>query len=88
MSDIAKILAENQKEMLKLIAPVSKKQTALIVPDETDSESENVPATASSTPVKSKTTATTQKTTPVNSRNRRSSTLSSFQKYLREKNNV
>ena len=44
--------------MLKLIAPVARKQTALIVPDETDSESETVPATATFTPVKSKTTAT------------------------------
>ena len=28
MSDLAKVLAENQKEMLKLIAPLSKKQSA------------------------------------------------------------
>ena len=50
MSGLAKILAENPKEMLKLVAPVAKKQTALVVPDETDSEPENVPATATSTP--------------------------------------
>ena len=56
MSDLTKILAENQKEMFKLIAPVAKKQPALTVPEETDSESENVPATATSTPVKTKTT--------------------------------
>ena len=49
--------------MLKLIALVAKQQTALIVPDETDSESENVTAEAFSTPVKPKTTAATQKTT-------------------------
>ena len=69
MSDLTKILAENQKEILKLIAPVPKKQSALTVPEETDSESENVPATATSTPVKTKTTAGNHKTTPVNSRN-------------------
>ena len=57
--------------MLKLIAPAAKKQTALSVSDETDSESEHVPATATSTPVRPRTTATTQKTTPVNSRNKR-----------------
>ena len=69
MSDFTKILAENQKEMLKLIAPVAKNQTPLAIPDETDSESEDVPATVTSTPEKSKTTATTHKTTPVTSRN-------------------
>ena len=68
LSDLTKIIAENQKEMLKLMAPVAKKQT-LTVPEESDSESENVPPTVTSTPVKSKTTATTLKTTPVNSRN-------------------
>ena len=70
MSDLTKILAENQKEMLKLIAPVAKKQSALPVPEETDSQSENVPATATSTPIKTKTTTTNHKTAPVNSRNR------------------
>ena len=59
--------------MLKLIAPVAKKQSALTVPEETDSESENVPATATSTPIKTKITATNHKTTPVNSRNTRDS---------------
>ena len=39
MSDLAKTLAENQKEMLKLIAPAAKKQQVLTVPEETDSES-------------------------------------------------
>ena len=69
MSDLAKILAENQKEMLKLIAPVAKKQPVSTVPEEIDSESENVPATATSTPVKTKTTTVNPKITPVNSRN-------------------
>ena len=52
LSDLAKILAENQKEMLKLIASAAKKQTALTTLDETDFESENVPATAISTRIK------------------------------------
>ena len=69
LSDVTKILAENQKEMLRLIAPVAKKQTTVTVPEESDSESENVPPTVTSTPVKSRTTATTQKITPVISRN-------------------
>ena len=43
MSDLTKILAENQKEMLKLTAPTSKKQTIITATEETDSESENVP---------------------------------------------
>ena len=69
MSDLTKILAENQKEMLKLIAPTSKKQTIITATEETDSGSENVPENATSTPIKAKTTATTRKFTPVNSRN-------------------
>ena len=69
MSDLTKILAENQKEMLKLIAPTSKKQTIITAPEETDSESENVPENATSTPFKTKPTVTTRKITPVNSRN-------------------
>ena len=47
-----------------------KNQTTLTVPEESDSESENVPPTVTSTPVKSKTTAATLKTTPGNSRNK------------------
>ena len=69
MSDLTKILAENQKEMLKLIAPTAKKQTIITATEETDSESENIPENATSTPNKTKPTATTRKTTPVNSRN-------------------
>ena len=57
LSDPTKILAENQKEMLKWMAPVAKKKHTLTVPEESDSESENVPPTVTSTPVKSKTTA-------------------------------
>ena len=69
MSDLTKILAENQKEMLKLIAPTVKKQTIITATEETDSESKNIPENATSTPIKNKTTATTRKITPVNSRN-------------------
>ena len=69
MSDLTKILAENQKEILKLIAPASRKQTVITASEETDSESENVPENATSTPIKIKTIATTHKLTPVNSRN-------------------
>ena len=52
LSDLTKILAENQKEMLKLIEPVAKRQTTLTVPEKSDSECENFPPTVSSTPVK------------------------------------
>ena len=69
MSDLTKILAENQKEMLKLIAPTAKKQAIVTAAGETDSESESIPANATSTPTKAKTTTTAIKITPVNSRN-------------------
>ena len=78
MSDHAKILAENQKEVLKLIAPKTGKQTVVTASEETDSESENVPENATSTPIKTKTTATTHKTTPVNSRNKRFAAVTFF----------
>ena len=69
MTDLTKILAENQKEMLKLIAPVTKKQTLVRASEETDSDPENIPENATSTPIKTKSTATTNRITPVNSRN-------------------
>ena len=69
MSDLTKILAENQKEMLKLIAPLNKKQTVCTNVQDSDSEPENVSVTRTSTPVKVH-TATSSETTPVNSRNR------------------
>ena len=69
MSDLTKILAENQKEMLKLIAAPVKKQTVIATAEETDSESENIPENITSTPIKNKTTATNRKITPINSRN-------------------
>ena len=68
MSDLTKILAENQKEMLKLRAPFNKKQTVHMNVQDSDSEPENVSVTRTSTPVKIH-TATNSKTTPVNSRN-------------------
>ena len=68
MSDFTKILAENQKEMLKLIAPLNKKQPACLNTHDSDSDHENVSVARTSTPVKTN-TATVPKTTPVNSRN-------------------
>ena len=68
LSDLTKILAENQKEMLKLIAPVVKNQVTLTVPEESDPESENISLAVTSTPVKAKPSATTLNTSPLNSR--------------------
>ena len=68
MSDLTKILAENQKEMLKLIAPSNKKQTIHMNAQDSDSEPETVSVARTSTPIKIH-TATNSKTTPVNSRN-------------------
>ena len=68
MSYLTKILAENQKEMLKLIAPLNKKQTVYMNAQDSDSEPENVSVARTSTPVKIH-TATNSKTKPVNSRN-------------------
>ena len=69
MSDLTKILAENQKEMLKLIAPTTKKQHAIRSAEESDSDPDDIPENATSTPIRNKTTATASKTTPINSRN-------------------
>ena len=87
MSDLTKLLAENQKEMLKLIAPLNKKQTVYMNAQDSDSEPENVSVARTSTPVKIH-TATNSKTTPVNSRNNtfaKASTLL-FQKQHNTKN--
>ena len=67
MTDLTKILAENQKEMLKLIAPTNKKRTVSSNIQDSDSDQENISVTTS-TPVKTR-TATSSKTTPNNSRN-------------------
>ena len=68
MSDSTKILAENQKELSKLVAPLNRKQTVRTDVQDSDSEPGNVSVTRTSTPVKVH-TATSSKTTPVNSRN-------------------
>ena len=68
MTDLTKILAENQKEMLKLIAPANKKRPVSSNIQDSDSDQENISVTRTSTPVKTQ-TATSSKTTPVNSRN-------------------
>ena len=68
MSDLIKKSAENQKEMLKLIAPLSKKRPIHLEDRDSDSEPENISVARTSTPVKT-TTATNSETTPVNSRN-------------------
>ena len=68
LSDLTKILAENQKEMLKLVAFLSKKQPVSLTNQDSDSEPENISVARTSTPVKT-TNATNSKTTPTNSRN-------------------
>ena len=67
LSDLSKILAENQKEMFKLIAPLSKKRAVSLENQDSDSEVEDTPVARTSTPVKT-VAATNTKTTPVNSR--------------------
>ena len=52
MSDLTKILAENQKEMLKLIAPLNKKQPVCLNVQDSDSEPENISVARTSTPLK------------------------------------
>ena len=68
MSDLTKVLAENQKEMLKLIAPLNKKQPVRLNDQDSDSEPENISVARTSTPVKT-TNTTNSKTTPNRSRN-------------------
>ena len=68
MSDLTKILAENQREIFKLVALLSKKRSAFVNIQNSDSEAENISVAKTSTPVKTN-TATGSKTTPVNSRN-------------------
>ena len=68
MSDLTKIIAENQKEMLKLIAPLNKKQPVCLYDQDSDSEPEIHFVARTFTPVKT-TNATNSKNTPNNSRN-------------------
>ena len=67
-SDLEQILAENQNEMMKLVAPMAKQSSAHQNAQDSDSESENISVARKSTPVKTNTSIS--KTTPVNSRNR------------------
>ena len=69
-SDLTKILPENQKEMLKLIAPLNKKQPVRLNDQDCDSEPENISVARRSSPVKT-TNTTNSKNTPNNSRNNR-----------------
>ena len=66
MSDLTKILAENQKEMLKLVAPVIRKTSTFQNVETSDSESESILPNTTSTSIRTKTTS---KTTPIYSRN-------------------
>ena len=66
LSDLSKILAENQREMFELIAPLKKERVVSLENQDSDSEVENISVARTSTPVKS-VTATNTKTTPVNS---------------------
>ena len=68
MSDIAKMLAENQKKMLKLIAPLNKKHPVHLNDHDSDSELENISVARTSSPAKA--IVTSSKTTPSNSRNK------------------
>ena len=52
MSDLFIILAENQREMLKLIAPSFKKSSYLQNLGDSDSETDNISAAPTSTPIK------------------------------------
>ena len=67
MSDLTKILAENQKEMLELLAPLNKKQPVRSNFQDSDSEPEYISVARTSTSVKTH-TATSSKKTPNNSR--------------------
>ena len=51
LSDLSKILAKNQKEMLKLIAPLSKKRVICTNDQDSDSEPENTSVARTSTEV-------------------------------------
>ena len=62
MSDLAKILAKNQKKMIKLVAPIARKSSVHQNAQNFDSETENISVAHTSTPSKSYTA--TSKTTP------------------------
>ena len=80
MSDLTKKIAENQIEMLKLIASLSKKQPELLDNQDFDSEPENISVARTCAPVKIINT-TSSKTTPTNSRN--NSKYGQYDRYVR-----
>ena len=67
MSDLTKILAENQREMLNFISPLNRKLPFHPSGQDSDSEPENIFVARTSTTVKKNTAVS--KTTPINSRN-------------------
>ena len=67
MSDPAKLLEENQKEMMKLIVLMAEKSSAQQNVQDSDSETENISVAQTSTPMRTNTV--TSKTTPIDSRN-------------------
>ena len=67
MSDITKILAEAQEEMLRLIAPTTNKATILVNLENSDSETKYVQPTSTSEPITSN--VTTSRNSPITSRN-------------------
>ena len=66
MSDLNKILIDDQKEMLKLIPPAIIKSSFVQYLENSDSESESILPNTTSTPFRTKTA--TSKTTPLNRR--------------------
>ena len=68
MSDLAKLLAEKQKETMRVVVPSDKNLSAHLKAQDSDFETENISVARMSTPVKTNTAA--PKTTPINSRNR------------------
>ena len=52
ISDLGKMLAENQTEMMKLVAPIAKKSSVHQNAQDSDSETENISVARTSTPVK------------------------------------
>ena len=79
MTDLTKILAENQKQLLAMITPAVRIISVIQNLDNSDSEAENIPPKTISTPIK--TEAITSKNTPVNSRNSCCYTSTSMKQY-------
>ena len=75
MSDLAEILAKNQEEIMKLVAPVIKKSLVYQNTHDFDSETENISVVRTSNPVKN---TAISKTVPVNSCNMVTEVLNDF----------